>query len=151
MPRLTHEWFGSWIVGVDMRKADIALFGISLTLIPVHAQDKPPAFEVVSVKPSSPNSSSPLGMIPMVMPAPNGRLTATNVPLRVLVRMAYGVQDFQIDGGPSWQLSQRFDITAKAEDGSPATMTAMLPMLKTLLAERFKLKVHSETREMPVS
>ena len=133
-----------------MRKAAIALIGISLTLNHVHAQEKPPAFEVVSVKPSSLNSSSPLGPIPMVMPAANGRFTATNVPLRLLVRMAYGVQDFQIDGGPSWQMSQRFDITAKAEDGTAATMQAVLPMLKTLLADRFKLKVHTETRELPV-
>ena len=85
----------------------------------------------------------------MVMPAPNGRLTATNVPLRLLVRMAYGVQDFQIDGGPSWQMSQRYDITAKAEDGFADAPQSMLPMVKTLLADCSKLKVHTETREMP--
>ena len=134
-----------------MRKVAIALIGISLTLNRVQAQEKPPAFEVVSVKPSSPNSNSPLGPIPMVMPAANGRFTATNVPLRLLVRMAYGVQDFQIDGGPSWQMSQRYDITAKAEDGFAGAPQAMLPMVKTLLADRFKLKVHTETREIPVS
>ena len=74
-----------------MKKVAIALIGISLTLNRVQAQEKPPAFEVVSVKPSSPNSSSPLGPVPMVIPAANGRFTATNVPLRLLVRMAYGV------------------------------------------------------------
>ena len=138
-----------------MRKLTLALIGISFAAIGVRAQEKAaqaaPAFEVASVKPSNPSSSGPIGMLPMVMPAPNGRLTATNVPLRLLVRMAYGVQDFQVEGGPSWQLSQRFDITAKAEDGSPATMVAMLPMLKSLLADRFKLKVHTETKEMTVS
>jgi len=137
-----------------MKKLGLALIGLGLTAIGVWAQEKQPetspAFEVASVKPSSPNSSSSFGSFPMVMPAPNGRLTATNVPLRLLVRMAYSVQDFQIDGGPSWQMSQRFDITAKAEDGSAATMQALLPMLKTLLADRFKLKVHTETRELPV-
>src|SRR5688572_17480226 len=148
---------GRWALmcfGVDMKKLALALVGLALTAIGVWAQEKQPepspAFEVASVKPSSPNSSSSFGGFPMVMPAPNGRLTATNVPLRLLVRMAYGVQDFQIDGGPSWQMSQRFDITAKAEDGSAATMQALLPMLKTLLADRFKLKVHTEKREMPV-
>jgi uncharacterized protein (TIGR03435 family) len=110
-----------------------------------------PAFEVASVKPSNPNTSGPMGAFPVLLPLPNGRLTATNVPLRLLVRMAYGIQDFQIEGGPSWQMSQRFDITAKAEDGAPATIPAMLPMLKTLLADRFKLRVHTETREMPIS
>jgi len=137
-------------------KAFTFVVAIGLTSFGVlKSQEKPaqpaPAFEVASVKPSSPNSSSPLGMIPLVIPAPNGRLTATNVPLRLLVRMAYGVQDFQIDGGPSWQMSQRFDITAKAEDGAAATMQAMFPMLKTLLADRFKLRVHTETREMAIS
>jgi uncharacterized protein (TIGR03435 family) len=87
----------------------------------------------------------------MVLPAANGRFTATNVPLRLLVRMAYGVQDFQIDGGTSWQMSQRYDITAKAEDGFAGTPQSMMPMVKTLLADRFKLKAHTETREMPVS
>jgi len=138
-----------------MKQLTLALLGIALTACGIQAQEKtsqaPPAFEVASVKPSSPNPGSPLGMLPVAMPAPNGRFTATNMPLRLLVRMAYGVQDFQIDGGPSWQMSQRFDITAKAEDGSPATMVAMLPMLKALLVDRFKLKVHTETRAMAVS
>jgi uncharacterized protein (TIGR03435 family) len=110
-----------------------------------------PGFEVASVKLSDPNPGSPLGMIPMVLPAGNGRFTATNVPLRLLIRMAYGVNDFQIDGGPSWQMSQRFDITAKAEDGFAGGQQAMLLMLKSLLAERFKLKVHTEVRDAPVS
>jgi uncharacterized protein (TIGR03435 family) len=105
----------------------------------------------VSVKPSNPNPNSPLGMIPMVVPSPNGRFAATNVPLRLLVRMAYAVQDFQIDGGPSWQMSQRFDIVAKAEDGFAGSQQSMMPMVKTLLADRFKLNVHTETRDMPVS
>jgi uncharacterized protein (TIGR03435 family) len=138
-----------------MKFSRLVLIAFALATTGLQAQEKQPqpspAFEVASVKPSNPNNGSPMGMIPLVMPAPNGRLTATNVPLRLLVRMAYGVQDFQIEGGPSWQLSQRFDITAKAEDGSPATMVAMLPMLKSLLADRFKLKVHTETKEMTVS
>src|SRR5215813_6466085 len=64
---------------------------------------KDAAFEVASIKLSDPNSTSPLGMIPMVVPQGPGRLSASNVPLRLLVRMAYQVQDFQIVGGPSWQ------------------------------------------------
>ena len=134
-----------------MRQLLLVLVAISSMSIGMQAQEKPPAFEVVSVKPSNPNSTSPLGAVPMVLPAANGRFTATNVPLRLLVRMAYGVQDFQIDGGPSWQMSQRYDITGKAEDGFAGAPQSMMPMVKTLLADRFKLKVHTETREMPVS
>ena len=138
-----------------MRKLALVLMGFSLMSMGIRAQEKKsttaPAFEVASIKPSSPNPNSPLGMIPMVMPSANGRFSATNVPLRLLVRMAYGLQDFQIDGGPSWQMSQRFDIVAKAEDGFAGSQQAMLPMVKTLLVERFKLKVHTEMRDMPVS
>jgi uncharacterized protein (TIGR03435 family) len=69
----------------------------------------------------------------------------------LLVLRAYGdlFDDFQIIGGPDWQNSRRFDIQAKAEDAT-AGMDAMLPMLKTLLEERFQLRVHTETREMPI-
>ena len=137
-----------------MRKLALVLLGFSLISMGIRAQEKEstaaPAFEVASIKPSSPNANSPLGMIPMVLPGANGRFSATNVPLRLLVRMAYGLQDFQIDGGPSWQMSQRFDIVAKAEDGFAGSQQAMLPMVKTLLVERFKLKVHTEMRDMPI-
>ena len=117
---------------------------------PAPAATGTPRFEVASVKPSDPNPSSPLGAIPMVRPPVGGRFTATNLPLRLLVRMVYSVQDFQIDGGPSWQMTQKFDITAKAEDSFAGGMQDVLPMVKTLLAERFKLKTHTETREMPL-
>ena len=77
------------------------------------------------------------------------RIAVSNMPLRLLVRMAYGVQDFQIVGGPSWQMSSKFDITAKAAEGTTKGTQDLLPMMKTLLADRFKLKTHTETRELP--
>ena len=112
---------------------------------------KDPTFEVASIKLSDPNNTSPLGMIPMVLPQGPGRLSASNVPLRLLVRMAYQVHDFQIVGGPSWQTSQKFNIVAKAADDVSLTDTStLMPMLKGLLEDRFKLKTHMETREMPI-
>jgi uncharacterized protein (TIGR03435 family) len=105
-------------------------------------------FEVASVKPSNPNPSGPLGAAPMVLPA-LGRLTAMNATLRILVMAAYQKPPFQIVGGPDWQSSARFDINAKAEDAS-LTTDQMLGLLQTLLADRFKLKVHTETREVPI-
>lgn len=107
-----------------------------------------PAFEVASVKPSNPNPTGPLGAAPMLLPA-LGRLTAQNVTLRMLVMAAYQKQPFEIAGGPPWQNSDKFDINAKAEDGSLST-DQMLGLLKTLLADRFRLKVHTETREVPI-
>lgn len=127
---------------------------VALTLpMPVQAQAPPSlTFEVASVKPSAPpDPANPLSMVPMVLPGVGGSLRATNVPLRVLVRVAYKVEDEQISGGPPWQLSTKFDITAKPEDGAVATEDAMRERLKALLAERFRLKLHIERREMNVA
>jgi uncharacterized protein (TIGR03435 family) len=81
---------------------------------------------------------------------PDGRFTATNIPLRDLIRIAYGFQNFQIVGGPDWIQRDRFDIVATAVEPSsrlrgrpPIQMVA-----RALLAERFQLKTHLETREL---
>jgi len=84
----------------------------------------------------------------MVLPA-LGRLTAMNATLRMLVMTAYQKQPFQIVGGTPWWNSDKFDINAKADNSTPTT-DQMLEMLQTLLADRFKLKVHTETREVPI-
>ena len=111
--------------------------------VPAAAQN----FEVASIKPSNPNPTGPLGATPMVLPA-LGRLTAQNVTLRMLVMTAYNRQPFEIIGGPAWWNQNKYDITAKAEDGA-AKLDDMRLMLRGLLAERFKLKAHTETREVP--
>jgi uncharacterized protein (TIGR03435 family) len=129
-----------------------ALLALAVSL-PAYAQTPQaptagPAFEVASVKP---NTSSD-GRI-MLGIQPGGRFTATNVPLRMLIRNAYQLQDFQVIG-PDWIRSERFDILAKAEgDISPAPPGQAGPvqlMLRSLLAERFALQAHSETRELPI-
>src|SRR6185369_11270018 len=108
------------------------------------------AFEVASVKPNNRNE-----VMVNVNIAPGGRFVATNIPVRELVRLAYQLQDFQITGGPAWAAADRFDIDAKATRDLPP-MGPFGPvgpghmMLRALLAERFKLVVHTETREMPV-
>jgi uncharacterized protein (TIGR03435 family) len=130
-------------VVVALCLAVACVLGIAL---PIAAQSD--AFEVASVKPSNPNPSGPLGATPMVLPA-LGRLTAQNVTLRILVMAAYSKQPFEIVGGPPWQNADKFDINAKAEDAT-LTTDQMLGLLKTLLADRFKLKVHTETREVPI-
>src|SRR5688572_18074601 len=69
-------------------------------------------FEVASVKPNKSGDQRTMIQMP-----PTGRYTATNIPLRFLLRQAYEVQDFQIVGGPNWLASDRFDIVAKPPDG----------------------------------
>ena len=108
------------------------------------------AFEVASVKPSNPDPSNPLSALPLILPSGAGRITASNIPLKNLVLGAYELQDFQLaGGGPSWLTSRKWDINAKAENPK-ATMKELMAMLKTLLADRFQLKTHMETREVPI-
>jgi bla regulator protein blaR1 len=101
-------------------------------------------FEVASVK----ANKSGDGRV-MVGIQPGGRFNATNVPLRMLLRQAFNVQEFQIVGGPDWSGSDRFDVVAKAPEGE-FNADLMRPMLQSLLVERFKLAFHKETREMQI-
>jgi len=112
------------------------------------APTAPLTFDVASIKPSNPNPSTPLAATPSILPA-LGRLTAQNVTLRMLVMTAYDKQPFQIVGGPAWQNSNKFDITARTADAN-AKLDQMRVMLQGLLADRFKLKAHMETRDVPI-
>jgi uncharacterized protein (TIGR03435 family) len=101
-----------------------------------------PQFEVASIKPSdAPRFTT------SVRPMPGGRLHAIG-PLKLLIRAAYSLQEFQVVGGPAWIDNDPFEIDAKAE-GNP-TREQVLEMLQPMLEERFHLKVHHESREMPV-
>ena len=119
----------------------LALAGAALPALA--AQVSGPAFEVASIKL---NKSSDLRS--MMVPQPGGRFTATNVTLRRLILNAYQLPTPQLAGGPDWMNSDRFDVLAKASDDVP--QEHVLLMLQALLAERFKLQAHSETRELPV-
>ncbi len=99
-------------------------------------------FEVASVKV---NKSGPTMMSMRTLPT---SFNVTNLPLRMLITQAYRVSGYQLVGGPSWLDQDRFDIVAKAPEGSRPDQSAL--MLRGLLAERFKLKVHGETREAQI-
>jgi len=112
-----------------------------------------PAFEVASIKPNNSGDGR------VMMQNQPGRFVATNITLRLLIRNAYQVQDFQITGGPNWLGSDHFDIIAKVPDGTPAPQGPPAPgsapsplqlMLRSLLAERFKLTLHNETKDSPI-
>jgi uncharacterized protein (TIGR03435 family) len=82
---------------------------------------------------------------------PGGRFIARNVPAQFLIQAAYDVKDFQVASGSfSWISTDRFDITAKGPEGTPNGFEPLKPMIRSLLASRFKLAVHSETRESPI-
>jgi uncharacterized protein (TIGR03435 family) len=102
-----------------------------------------PQFDAASIKPNpSPSLRS------VLMPPKGGLLSTRSASLRLLIQNAYGVQAFQILGGPDWMRTIGFDVEAKAE-GNPTNVEVWL-MLQSLLEERFALKVHRETRELPV-
>src|SRR4029078_13021907 len=79
---------------------------------------------------------------------PGGLLTITNNHLRNIIRNAWNITNDQIVGGPEWIDSDRFDITAKASQ--PFGQDQARGMLQALLADRFGLATHNETREVPV-
>jgi uncharacterized protein (TIGR03435 family) len=98
-----------------------------------------PEFEVASIKPNKTNERMYYGLR-------NASLTVRNMTVKGLVQVAYGKREFQITGGPAWIASECFDIDAKAEAPQRATQD----MLKSLLASRFRLQVHNETKETTV-
>jgi uncharacterized protein (TIGR03435 family) len=108
----------------------------------VFAQAPRAQFEVATVK------FNPNGKNQSLYRNPGGRLVADNRTLKFLVSVAFGVKEFEVQGGPSWVDSDHFDIAAKA--GTDASFPEMLPMLQALLEDRFKLAVHRETKEQSV-
>jgi uncharacterized protein (TIGR03435 family) len=71
-----------------------------------------------------------------------------NVPLHLLIQLAYNAKEYQIVGEPAWANSERYDVTAKTD--SNASFEQMRPMLRSLLAERFNLALRRATKELPV-
>jgi uncharacterized protein (TIGR03435 family) len=133
----------------------IAALIIAAAAAPAAAQTAPntdtrPAFAVATIKYNRTGDAA-RGM----RLQPGGRLVVTNQPLRQLITFAYSLQPQQLDGGPSWIDTDRFDITAQAEGNISPTPPGGPPgpaqlMMQRLLAERFGLVVHTESREVAV-
>jgi uncharacterized protein (TIGR03435 family) len=104
-----------------------------------------PAFEVASVKPNESDGTPTVGF------QASGRFIASRASVRELIRLAYGaagiLEASRVIGGPGWTDTDRFDVVAKAADGTPQPL--MLVMLHAVLTDRFKLKLHGEKRELP--
>jgi uncharacterized protein (TIGR03435 family) len=105
----------------------------------------PLAFDVASIKP---NRSGSIGEQVRFYP-PSGRVTMTNVTVKRLIQQAYQLQDQQIAGGPGWISSEHFDIIANSDAANLSPMDRWV-MVRALLADRFKLKMHTELRELQV-
>ncbi len=106
---------------------------------------------MASVKPSSPDAQGQSYTF-----TPGGGLNIRNGTLKGIVEMAYEVRDFQISGGPGWIESDRYNIDAKSTYGDqPAAMSLerikeIRVKLQALIADRFHLQVHRDTKELPI-
>ena len=106
-----------------------------------------PEFEVASIKPNNGIDERP-GMQVRY----GGHVTIHAMTVRTLIGAAYDIDEsFQVSGGPRWIETERYDIVAQA---APNVATASFewwrPVLQSLLADRFKLALHRETKELPV-
>lgn len=102
----------------------------------------PSKFDVASIKPAAGDPCM------CINTTPGGRVHATSMTLKFLLEMVYHVQNFQVSGGPPWFASVRYDIDAKTD--VPTKDSEVSVMLQQLLADRFQLVFHRETRELPV-
>ena len=103
-----------------------------------------PSFEVASVKPAEGQN---MGFIRIQMNNTPGRVHYTGISLRLLIINAYGIKNYQLTG-PAWLDTQRFDITATYKPADAPNAQVRL-MLQNLLAERFKMQVRRENKELP--
>lgn len=126
----------------DLSGTGMALGGVlAVMAVAVFGQSAPhPRFEVASIKDVGSQGFMTLRPLP-------GRLTAT-ASLKLLIERAYRAQSFEIAGGPEWIESERYAIDAKTAGTSSPDQIAL--MLQALLEDRFQLKIHRETRDLPV-
>jgi uncharacterized protein (TIGR03435 family) len=128
----------------------------AFAVVPLLSQTSPkskPSFEVISIKPTAPN----INFI-RLGGARGDRYTVTGANLRMLLQNAYGrpsagipVGQLQIIGAPSWIDSDRWDVQATADcTGGVLTREQVQLMLQAMMEERFELKAHMETRELPI-
>jgi uncharacterized protein (TIGR03435 family) len=115
-----------------------------------------PSFDVASIRE---NLSDQHARSHIINSDHDGRFTTTNVPLGPTLQFAFGIPESQIDGIPSPLNSKKFDIEARSDPSvdaqlkslsSDAAKAAKRCMIQALLADRFKLVAHTETRQLPI-
>ena len=110
-------------------------------------------YDVATIKPHNPSLNISFGSLP------NGGFISTGMSLKNLVCGAYNKKDFQCLGGPAWLDSDRYDVEAKPDSALSDQLLKLSPeqrwkvqglMKQALLEDRIKLKVHHETRVLPI-
>src|SRR5689334_17264879 len=137
-------------------KAVLLFAAAAFAVVPLLSQTSSgpkPKFEVISIKPTAPNVN-----FIRLGGARGDRYTMTNANLRMFLQNAYGkpsagipVGQLQIIGGPSWIDSDRYDVQARADCSNGVLSREQLQlMVQSMLEDRFELKAHMETRELPI-
>lgn len=128
---------------------------------PQHAPASPPAsltpvFDVAAIRI---DKSDPSARSHIISSPSDSHFRAINVTLKSLLQWAYVIPDTRIEGGPSWLGETKFDIEAKADSATDDQMHTLSSaegrlrkqkMLQALLADRFQVKVHEESRQLPI-
>jgi uncharacterized protein (TIGR03435 family) len=132
-----------------MRAVALSIVMAAFALAQTPGSEKAAEFEVASIKPTATQD----GSFAINFPS-GGRFSARNVTVEILLRNAYGLEDYQISGGPGWIKSAGFDVEARAARAAAGTVEPpreqVLRMIQALLADRFQLTLHRETRQLPV-
>jgi uncharacterized protein (TIGR03435 family) len=132
-----------------------AAFALTIARLSSQTPSPKPSFDVISIKPSAPPGNGP---IRIGGGARGDRFTMSSATLRMLLQTAYqranntpAAGQLEIIGGPGWMESDRYDVQAKADCSGGSIPRAQLQlMVQSLLEDRFKLKAHMETRELPI-
>lgn len=132
-----------------MTRLGLLLASLAAVALPLDAQSDAPRFDVASVKRAVPGETG--GRVRFL---PGGRFLGENVSLEFVIQQVYQLRDFQVVAAPSMKAiikdgyGARYQIEGKGrEDSAPDQVRGMV---KTLLADRFQLRVHEETRDLPV-
>jgi uncharacterized protein (TIGR03435 family) len=137
--RMRTRWFLIFVLG-----GLFTVTGRAQRPTPPAAGQKP-AFEVASIKRNL-SGSAGSGMSAF----PGGRVRVSNLTISNLIANNYSMRSFLIINAPDWVFRDRFDIDAKAPSDAPISGPLLQQMLRQLMADRFKLVMHVETREMPI-
>jgi uncharacterized protein (TIGR03435 family) len=138
-----------------MRTLPLVLVFAAVVMAQEPAQKKL-EYEVVSVKPHGDGDFRIMINLGM---SDGGRLNLSGVPVSILIQLAYGANGTMpapmggpngLTGLPGWAQTARFDIEARPEAGFRPTQDQAKEMLRSLLEDRFALKVHKETKDGPV-
>jgi uncharacterized protein (TIGR03435 family) len=131
----------------------LAVLSPSRAQSPAAASTPRPTFDVASIKPNHSGTEQ----LRFMMDA--GRFTANNATLKIVLEFAYHMKDSQISGLPGWADSEHYDIEAKQDDSSADAKPKLNRdeegeqlrlMLQSMLADRFKLTLHHETKDLPL-